>query len=324
LSALAEKTEAAPVRIVCILAIGRTGSSHLVQLLKACPQLNVKAELFKENARLTTADRNALRTASGSASEGGALTKWRRSHPARVLDVLFEAGGAKPLFFKVFYRHLTREQISNEIFSRDDIRYIVLRRRMIDSFISNRKAHHYGAHADVDTTGWKPTIQAREFVAWTRRARSWYDWIAQELHSRRLPFLDVIYETQLANVENRVALARILDGVAAMGLAGIALPRKIDSFERQDRESDYRARVANWAEFEKEIAAVPAHADLLRWAEALPAPIASAPAAPEAAAEADRRSGTILDRRRSKREKRRAGKPTSEIGGRGADEGAAE
>lgn len=311
------------MRAVCILAMGRTGSSHLVQLLRACPQLNVKAELFKENARLRADDRDTLRTASG-ASDDGALTKWRRSHPARVLDVLFEAGGARPLFFKVFYRHLTRERIAHEIFSRDDIRYIVLRRRMIDSFISNRKAHHYGAHADVDTTGLKPTIQVREFVAWTRRVRSWYDWVAQELHTRRLPFLDVIYETQLANVENRVALARILDGVAAMGLARIALPKKIDSSERQDRETDYRARVANWAEFEKEIAAVPAHADLLRWAEALPAPMASPPAGVEAAAEADRRSAATSERKRSKRERRRAGKPASRIEGRRADEGAAE
>jgi hypothetical protein len=134
----------------------------------------------------------------------------------------------------------------------------------------------------------------------------------------------MIYETHLANVDNRVALARILDGVAAMGLARIALPKEIDSSERQDRESDYRARVANWAEFEKEIAAVPAHADLLRWAEALPAPMTSLPAGAEAAGQADRRSAAPSERKRSKRERRRAGMPTSRIEGRRADEGAAE
>lgn len=321
----------APVRIVCILAMARTGSSHLIQLLKGCPEFNVKSELFKKSVELKGQDKAAIQAASGGVADDQALIAWRRAHPSQTLDALLANGGGRTLFFKLFVGHLSRKQIKDELFSRDDVRYVVLRRRPIDSFISSRKAQYYGVHGSVDTTRLKPTLEAEEFVHWAAKARGWYDWIAEQLQARGLAFLDIAYETQLEDATNNVALAAILERLTGLGLPKVALPKEIDSSERQDREPDYRARVANWAEFERKILSVPDHADLLQWAETVPGLVSPSSAASESASTGQSRSGNgagtssnRIDSRREhkrlRRERRRAQKKrTRTAGKRGRD-----
>jgi LPS sulfotransferase NodH len=325
-SARVEKTDMTPVRIVCILAMARTGSSHLIHLLKGCPEFNVKSELFKKSVELKRQDKAAIQAASGGVADDQALIAWRRAHPAQTLDALLADGGGRTLFFKLFVGHLSRKQIKDELFSREDVRYVVLRRRPIDSFISSRKAQYYGVHGSVDTTRLKPTLEAEEFVHWAAKSRGWYDWIAEQLQTRRLAFLDIAYETQLEDAANDVALAAILDGLTALGLPKVALPKEIDSSERQDREPDYRARVANWAEFERQILSVPAHRELLQWAETAPGLPSPSSAASESASTGPSRPGNGAgtsssqtdsreERRRLKRERRRAEKKSTRTAG---------
>jgi LPS sulfotransferase NodH len=319
----------APARIVCILAMARTGSSHLVHLLKGCPEFNVKSELFKKSVELKGQDKAAIQAASGGVADDQALIAWRRTHPSQTLDALLAQGGGRTLFFKLFVGHLSRKQIKDELFSRDDVRYVVLRRRPIDSFISSRKAQYYGVHGSVDTTRLKPTLEAEQFVHWAAKARGWYDWIAEHLQARRLAFLEIAYETQLEDVANDVALAAILEGLNGLGLPKVALPNEIDSSERQDREPDYRARVANWAEFEREIVSVPAHAELLQWAETVPGLPSPTSAASESAptersgngaGKSSNQTDSREQRRRLRRERRRAEKKGARTAGkRGRD-----
>lgn len=315
----------APVRIVCVLAMPRTGSTHLMRLLKGCPEFDVKSELFKQGYKLRRADKRAIMAASGLAPDDE-LTEWRRLNPAKVLDILFESGGGRPVFLKLFPGHLSERQIEAEMFPRSDIRYISLRRRPIECFISHCKARHYGVHGKVDTTSLKPSLNAKRFVFWARKARAWQDWIEAELAAKRLPFLDVIYETQLENVASQVALAGILDRLAGLGLPRVPLPKEIASGERQDREPDYRARVANWAEFESQIRSVPAHAALLDWAETMPGqpveprtnePVSHGQDRPtNGSANPANSTDSKEERRRQRREQRRAERRATRSAGR--------
>jgi hypothetical protein len=309
---------AAVPKIVCMIGMPRTGSTHLMRLLKGCPEFYVKSELFKQGYKLRRADKRAIMAASGLTPDDE-LTKWRRLNPAKVLDIVFESGGRRPVFIKLFPGHLSERQIEAEIFPRSDVRYISLRRRPIECFISHCKARHYGVHGRVDTTSLKPTLKAKPFAFWARKARAWEDWIEAERAAKQLSFLDLIYETQLENVASDVALAGILDRLAGLGLPKVSLPKRIPSGERQDREPDYRARVANWAEFERQVRSVSAHAALLDWAEAMPGepfelPRASAPASDgqdrptNGAANPADQTDAKEERRRQRREQRRAEK----------------
>lgn len=80
-------------------------------------------------------------------------------------------GGDKTLVFKLFPNHLAHDLISGEILPRDDIGYLLLRRRPIEAFISETKAALVSAYTVMDTTGLRPELEVGRFVRRVTRAR---------------------------------------------------------------------------------------------------------------------------------------------------------
>lgn len=267
-----KETPRPAVRYVCILAVARTGSSYLTDLLGQCPGLNEKSELFHRRwvGRLSKADMTALQKKSaGAIRDDSTLCEWRAAHVGQTLNVLYRSGGAVPVLFKLFPEHLTRERISRAIFARDDVVYIVLRRRPIESFISSVKAVKAGKYRLVDTTEIKPVISAWRFLKWSARVRDWYAWIDAEIRQRDLPHVELIFERDLEHATGEEVLSTVLGALESLGLA-VPWPAKIEASERQDKEARYQDRVANWAEFEAILHANPERAAVLQWAQATP------------------------------------------------------
>lgn len=259
-------------RFVCIIGVPRTGSHHLDRLLASCRDFNVQREIFHDKT-LDMSDRDRLaieRAAGGRMADDAALVAWCRANPLETLETLLENGGGKPLFFKQFPGHLSRQQIAKHLFPRKDVCYLVLRRRPIECYISTCKARLVGVYTKKDTTETKAVLDADHFAAWARNIRSWYEWNLKTLMHHKRPFMEVIYETDLESVPAEKALGNILAGLAGMGVPKVELPAKILSGERQDKEPDYRNRVGNWAEFEAKLSADAEHAVLLEWAQATP------------------------------------------------------
>ncbi len=255
------------VRFVCILAVPRTGSTHVVRLLSSCRQLNIKRELFDKsggNGGLGKRDLPALETAAGGGvTDPAALSEWRRQHPTETLETLHANGAYATLVFKLFPNHLTKEQIAEHIFSRDDVAYIILKRRPIDSYISSLKAEIVGTHSDVETTSVKPALETEAFVRWIKKVRKWYTWIGRELEQRNRPRFELSYDDHLNGKSNADALSTVLDAMIAMGVPAVERPVDISSSVRQDREPRYQDRVSNWESFETEMGANERSARLL-------------------------------------------------------------
>jgi LPS sulfotransferase NodH len=262
-----------PPRFICILAMPRTGSSYLGGLLEGDGHFNYKAELFHQNTvrRLSEADLQAHRAAShGQITDDASLCAWRSAHPGRTLDLLFESGGRRPLLFKLFPRHIKHELLLSELFARDDVAYILLRRRPIESFISLQKANALQVWGRVDTTMRKPELMPERFVAWAKESIAWDRLIARHLVPRTRRIAEVSYERHLNVADPAAARRAALDAIEALGLQQpIKWWRQCDLI-RQDREDRYQARVANWHEFEAQLRADPAKAALLDWAMAEP------------------------------------------------------
>lgn len=258
------------LKFVCILAVPRTGSSHLCHLLHSCPDVHMKSELFHPRGvhLFTEADHAALRAASGGEIvDDPSLCRWRAAHPGRTLELIGEAGGGKPLVFKLFGAHLRRELVESEIFSREDVGYIVLRRRPIESFISGMKARTVKLHINVDTTAVKPTPEVEQFVKWARYVRSWYEWIDEQIDARGLPAIRISYEKQLKSIAPETALNQTLAALEAIGVPKLEPGHRIWSATVQDREQRYQDRIANWAAFEAALNADRRQAKLLKWAQ---------------------------------------------------------
>jgi hypothetical protein len=256
-------------RFVSILAVPRTGSSHLVNLLRRCPKLSVKGEIFNRNAAIPPRDAAALaRLFAGDGTDKAAVVDWCRSNPASTLETLFRQGGNRPVVFKLLVGHVSKDLIREQLLARDDVRYIVLRRRPIESFISVQKALIVSNFQQVDTTSVKPTLHVDRFVAWAVRVRRWYTWIDKETKLLNLPVASLSYERDIDGKTDDEALSHILHLLQELGLSDIAPLKNVAGAVRQDREQDFQKRVSNWTAFEAELLSVPAHAKLLRWAEA--------------------------------------------------------
>ena len=131
-------------RFFCVLAVPRTGSSHLNTILSAIPEMNAKAELFHGSYQpeFSPGEQRALRERSGlDLSDKAAFTAWKRAHPAATLEAIQEgADGQHIVTFKVFPGHLQTGFLESDLMARDDVAFAILRRRPIESFISGAKA----------------------------------------------------------------------------------------------------------------------------------------------------------------------------------------
>jgi hypothetical protein len=230
----------------------------------------MKSELFHPKGvhLFSEADHAALRAAAGGAIvDDASLCRWRAAHPGRTLERLHESGGGKFLVFKLFGAHLKRELVEDEIFARDDVGYIVLRRRPIESFISGLKARTVNLHIKIDTTAVKPTPDAEQFFKWARYVRRWYNWIDEQIEERGLPAIRISYEKQLKSVAPETALKSTLAALETIGGPRLEPGDRIWSATVQDREERYQDRIADWAAFEAALSADRRHAKLLNWAQ---------------------------------------------------------
>jgi hypothetical protein len=174
------------------------------------------------------------------------------------------------MVFKLFPEHLDRDLIKRELFCRNDIAFIVLRRRPIESFISDCKAGILNNYLAVDTTELKPVLAVEPFLQWAEMARSWYDWSAQEIAAAGHPRVDLSYDRQFVASSDDQALAILLDSLQRFGLPKPEITFHFAGLQRQDREAAYKGRVANWPQFEAALRADAASGALLDWAETTP------------------------------------------------------
>ena len=258
-------------RFICILASPRTGSTLLFSLLWNCTGLNLKYELFhpKWAHSVTSLDRQVLSSRVGNdLGTDETLCAWRTMHPGKTLDTLYESGGKKPIIFKIFPDHLSYEHLRDGIFSRDDVGYIFLRRRPIESYISEVKVRKFNAFHTIDTTSFRPELKAGSFVKWAAKIQEWNDWLESELAVTNRRCARLTYEKDIGLPDTYAALSKV---VHAIGYAGLTCTLKdvgfVSSMKRQDQEPCYQNRISNWRQFASALRTNPDHARLLEWAE---------------------------------------------------------
>jgi len=242
-----------------------------MRLLGNCRQIAAKGEVFHPRPQpdLTARETNMLRKAAGyDLATKADLVAWRRQHPRLTLEFMFKEFGGRPIAFKLFPGHLTRRRIAAELLTDPSFGCVILRRRPIDCFISERKAREVGSYAGVETTDILPTLRPTEFLSWAKSARRWYGWLARKTAGRTSRCAYLSFENHLYGQSNQAALANILESMESIGLAAQPLPSRPQGHIMQDSRTDYRARVANWDEFAAALR--PDHADTLAWAETAP------------------------------------------------------
>ncbi|HWA90900.1 MAG TPA: sulfotransferase [Rhizomicrobium sp.] len=255
------------MKFICVLAMPRTGSSHVNKLLKSIPQVNAKSELFHRaaQARFTRREADALERRGAPVDDNEAMIAWRRANPAATIEGIQEGSREPVLAFKVFPNHLPRPVMRDAFFTRDDMAFLLLRRRPIECYISGLKARSAGSFTLIDTTAMKPALDIDDFLEWSERVRRWYGWFQHTLEEEGKPFGTISFERHLDGKTGRQSLELILPMLKDAGFDMLTMPNEVIEGERQDQEARYQDRVANWDAFVEAMGAA-GRDGLLDWA----------------------------------------------------------
>jgi hypothetical protein len=243
-------------RFLCILAIPRTGTNYLCALLSGIAGIRSRTEIFHdaEAFGLTAGEIEAVGAAAQQAFRGRDdpnLRTWMRHHPAAAVRAIFRAPGqpaAEMLSFKVFPGQLPINRISGRLIPMPRMRFLIVKRRIIDAYVSQLKAQQIGRWADADTTDIRVVLDPAQFIRYVERNRRWYRTLSGELARAGKPHEELIYEEFAAQGDRKLTedLVTRLHGLGFRGMAPgspQAKPRK------QDRSPTYHEKVANWVEF---------------------------------------------------------------------------
>ncbi|WP_428929895.1 hypothetical protein [Marinibacterium sp. SX1] len=174
-----------------------------------------------------------------------------RADPVRAIKALSEAcarDGHDSLSYKIFPAHLKRDALE-PFMAREGTMFVVVKRLLIDCYISSRKAMALQTWTGANTTGQKITLDFADYDLWFQQRRDWYDWIDGSLSKLDNPHCILTYEADI-NCEASEHLAVALDALAGMGLDKTVSGQKMTSnHTKQDKAANYHQKVSNWREF---------------------------------------------------------------------------
>jgi hypothetical protein len=245
-------------KFLCIIATPRTGSSYVCAMLRHIAGVRSKTEIFHraQAFSVTPAEVASVGVAAQRRFDGPddpELTAWMRQYPLRAMRAIArEPGGppAKMLSFKIFPDQLPVRIIRTRFIALAEMRFLAVKRRIIDAYISLSKARLLQRWGGVDTTEISVTLDAAAFVRYVEHHRRWYDTLSAELANSGKSCPELRYEEFAAvGAEDFVqTLATMLHGLGGRGLTPMAeTPRNLPL--KQDRSSNYEDKVTNWAEF---------------------------------------------------------------------------
>lgn len=249
---------------ICLLAMPRTGSSYLADLLSRHPDIEVHTELFHRAACfLGVAHRDRLTPLL--AREVGrpladfrdpALVAWVHQHPERFLELLAQQRTAPHLFLKIFPRHLDLVDLDRAILHAPPITSLLLKRHPLTTFVSQLKAMETNSWSHRDTTGLQVQTDAIRFLEYVERREAWYSHIRSALQKQQRPVIEIQYETLTACGSEQAALDLLVDAIDQAGctLNRIELPPDQQGIrQKQDRSTNPLSAIHDVARFIRDL-----------------------------------------------------------------------
>lgn len=240
---------------LCFIAAARTGTNHLTNLISGFPRVKARAEVFHAQAAwgVSNWEREALAKSEGQdfpAINDPAFVSFVRSNPTALLNVMASTHKQHDLMcFKIFPGHLSFESIEANLVARDALKFVVVKRRFLNSYISNKKAEQVGSYTRADTTGVSVELNVADFRKSMIGHRKWYHDIDGLLRRHQRSAGHLYYEADIdcpikdtvTALRRAVAMAGI-DPALLQGEGGTGLPK-------QDKNAYYAEKISNWPEF---------------------------------------------------------------------------
>lgn len=251
------------VKHIFVLFYGRTGSTFIMQILKCCKQCKV---LCGYGEVFTSA--KAIMKTYDAQSKVDVLEekyqKWAFQNPKQYLqfvDDSLQSCNDNYLFSKIQIAYILgkNSKISEEKISQNiehilnfkDASFVIIKRDIIDSYISLQKSKLVGKMSMVDTTAYKIEVNSDDFMKYFTEVQSSYYRIENLLKEMNKQFTILKYEDVIGAKDST---QHIINKMKQIGLDLEADQNKVKDERfvfKQDRSKKLQDKITNYDSFKK-------------------------------------------------------------------------
>lgn len=248
-------------KLITVLSIPRTGSNYFCNLIEnSFTNINVTYELFHPDKCYINNNNNnnkdlydkisLLYDVSGDLRHNN-LHEKIKNDPYQLIKNIKNVCNEENILFKLFLDHLPIENAKEILLNSSLI--VFLKRKFLDTFISDEKGYLLKKYSNVDTTNIKIEFKPKHYEKKLNHINKYYNIFKNFILENEISYIEIDYDDfhQLNLKEQQRFLKKMFD----IYLHGnnIQMNENVINIEvfKQDRSQCYEDKIENYEEFKK-------------------------------------------------------------------------
>lgn len=251
-------------KLFVFLAYRRTGSNYLMKMLDSFDDIEFFGEVFhwdtvwipierkKDYVKWLKENKNVSIDIGEKAFEDKELVTLNHKHPQYFLDFLSQTTSKKYAGFKIFPEHLSFEKLKNNILSKKNITKIILKRNLLDVYVSDKTLAISKQSQGYTTDHIKIKIDCQEFYDWYLKHQTHYMRLQEYLISDNQEWKELAYEDIHQYSSDSEKATFVHSWLVQQGFDVNKKMSKTNLTKKQDRRQNAFNRVENpeeWMQF---------------------------------------------------------------------------
>jgi hypothetical protein len=253
-------------KAIAWIAIPRTGTNFLCTLLKHHPGIVSYYEIFHREKffagghnqpKFIIENINKKSNSNFTDIDDINLVNWIQDRPQELLATLGELNPQRLISFKLFPDQLDQGTIEESIIHNDRIAKILVKRNLLDTYISHEIAREVGLWDNYDTSNVCLSLSIEKFIRWIEQAEKWYGLFENRSDTQEINYATLDYETihqQTTNTEKLAYLDRFFQEIGIEFPCEYSLPdlekiNWINLQKKQDNRTNLADKITNYEEF---------------------------------------------------------------------------
>lgn len=213
---------------IAILAIPRTGTNYLCDLISKFDEIDSLYEIFHKDAVYLGNNEQLRQNIIEHINKEYDLAIDNFRDPAFVnfvsnnhqafLDIIALESQKKYVSFKIFSNHLKRDKLRDLIIQNRQITKIIVKRNLLDVYLSGKIAQQTNQWGKADTSKFKLEFDDNDFIRWFTNQNKYYEFIETELTKGGQEIKILQYETIHSHENNQEKFQYLFDFFQSAGL----------------------------------------------------------------------------------------------------------
>lgn len=247
-------------KFIAILANPRTGTNYLCDLIDRFDEVDSLYEIYSKDAVYIGKNKHLRRDIIDyinreynlkiNGCSDPSFVDFASRNPQTLLEIIAKKSKCQYVSFKVFNYHLSREKWKKLILQNKQIIKIIVKRNLLDAYVSERIAFDINRWTMSDTSKVRIEFDENHFVKWLSIQNKYYNFLETELAKSNQIINKLKYETLHSYQNNKEKFQYLFNFFRSLGLdidlnnlSNKNLSEKLR--EKQDKRRSILEKVSN-------------------------------------------------------------------------------